>query len=239
MKRYVKATEYWSMDVSTVEDVRDEIDKAILDGTTKEDIEDYLIELESKGNLDRDEFIELRDYAFGAVDRFVESKKSVLSSTSSPDTTDMTEQEIKEFVSTKFLKNIEDYAVQTVLRRVLYYKGNSIDWQDFYQQILEQMPEYAKRGASNTDQPVNSSVSLADVTDEQKQYVYKCVAESPAPPDVDAPEEEWSVFHRDSKEYFNWAFVDAVEDGIFEDDEEDVFTKLWEKASTDMAAPYA
>lgn len=162
MKRYIKATEYWSMDVRTVDDVRDEIDKAVLEGTTKEDIEDYLIELESRGNLDRDEFIELRDYAFGAVDRFVESKKSVLSST-----------------------------------------------------------------------------SLADVTDEQKEYVYRCVAESPAPPDVDAPEEEWSVFHRDSKEYFDWAFADAIEDDIFDDDEYDIFTKLWEKASTDMAAPYA
>ena len=148
----------------------------------------------------------------------------------------MTEQEIKEFVSKEFLKNIEDYAVQTVLRRVLYYKGNNIDWQDFYQQILEQMPEYSKRGSN---QSINSSVSLANVTDEQKEYVYRCVAESPAPPDVDAPEEEWSVFWKDNKEYFDWAFVDAVEDGIFEEDEEDLFTRLWEKASTDMAAPYA
>lgn len=148
----------------------------------------------------------------------------------------MTEQEIKEFVSKEFLKNIEDYAVQTVLRRVLYYKGNNIDWQDFYQQILEQMPEYSKQGSN---QSINSSVSFANVTDEQKEYVYRCVAESPAPPDVDAPEEEWSVFWRDNKEYFDWAFIDAVEDGIFEDDEEDLFTRLWEKASTDMAAPYA
>jgi hypothetical protein len=53
----------------------------------------------------------------------------------------MTEQDIKEFVSTKFLGKIPDYAIQTVLRRVLYYKENSIDWEDFYQQIVEQMPE--------------------------------------------------------------------------------------------------
>lgn len=83
------------------------------------------------------------------------------------------------------------------------------------------------------------ATSLANVTDEQKQYVYRCVAESPAPPDVDASEEEWSVFTRDSKEYFDWSFADAVEDDIFTEDEYDVFTKLWEKASTDMAAPYA
>ena len=53
----------------------------------------------------------------------------------------MTEQDIKEFVSTEFLGKIPDYAIQTVLRRVLYYKENSIDWKDFYQQIIEQMPE--------------------------------------------------------------------------------------------------
>ena len=53
----------------------------------------------------------------------------------------MTEQEIKEFVSTEFLEKIPDYAIQTVLRKVLYCKENSIDWKGFYQQIMEQMPE--------------------------------------------------------------------------------------------------
>ena len=51
------------------------------------------------------------------------------------------DQEIKELVSTKLLKNIKDYAIQTVLIRVLFYDKNQIDWQDFYKQILEQMPE--------------------------------------------------------------------------------------------------
>lgn len=51
------------------------------------------------------------------------------------------DQEIKELVSTKLLKNIKDYAVQTVLRRVLFYDKNQMDWQDFYKQMLEQMPE--------------------------------------------------------------------------------------------------
>lgn len=53
----------------------------------------------------------------------------------------MTTQEIKEYVSKDFLKNIKDSAVQTVLRRVLFYDKNSIDWQDFLDQIKEQMPE--------------------------------------------------------------------------------------------------
>lgn len=57
----------------------------------------------------------------------------------------MTKQEIKEFVSKEFLKKIPDYAIQTVLRRVLYYKENNIDWEDFYQQIIEQMPEYRNK----------------------------------------------------------------------------------------------
>lgn len=76
-------------------------------------------------------------------------------------------------------------------------------------------------------------------TDEQKQYVYRCVAESPALPDFDVPEEEWSVYHRDFKEYKDWAFFDAVEDGLFNEDEYDKFEQLWNKAETDMAAPYA
>jgi len=57
----------------------------------------------------------------------------------------MTEQEIKEFVSKEFLKGIPDYAIQTVLRRVLYDKENRIDWQDFYEQILNLMPEYTNK----------------------------------------------------------------------------------------------
>ena len=50
-------------------------------------------------------------------------------------------QEIKKLVDKKLLKNINDYAIQTILRRVLFYDKNQIDWQDFYKQILEQMPE--------------------------------------------------------------------------------------------------
>ena len=51
------------------------------------------------------------------------------------------EQEIKEYISKVFLKNVSDPAVQTVLRRVLFYDKNLIDWDDFLEQIKEQMPE--------------------------------------------------------------------------------------------------
>lgn len=56
----------------------------------------------------------------------------------------MTDSEIKILVSKKLLKNINDYALQTVLRRVLFFEENKIDWQDFYEQIKEQMPEFER-----------------------------------------------------------------------------------------------
>lgn len=66
----------------------------------------------------------------------------------------LTEEEIKEMVSVKLLKNISDYPTQTVLRRVLYYDNNSIDWKDFYEQIITQMPElkgYRPRKETDND----------------------------------------------------------------------------------------
>lgn len=61
------------------------------------------------------------------------------------------DEEIKDFVDEKFLKSISDYAAQTVLRRVLFDETrNRIDWQDFYMQIKEQMPELI---AKETDEP--------------------------------------------------------------------------------------
>ena len=59
-----------------------------------------------------------------------------------------TEDDIKEMISTVFLKYITDYSVQTVLRRVLYWKENSINWTDFYENIMDQMPELKKREES-------------------------------------------------------------------------------------------
>lgn len=84
-----------------------------------------------------------------------------------------------------------------------------------------------------------SSATGYPYTSAQKEYVYRCVAESPEVPDMDASGEEWSVYHRDFKEYKDWAFVDAVEDGIFTEEEYMRFIDLWDKAETDMAAPYA
>ena len=55
---------------------------------------------------------------------------------------ELTDEQIKNMISTKLLRQIDNYPLQTVLRRVLYYNVNKIDWQDFYQQILEQMPEF-------------------------------------------------------------------------------------------------
>lgn len=56
----------------------------------------------------------------------------------------LSDREIKELVSTKLLRNISDAPTQTVLRRVLFYNKNKIDWQDLYQNMLEQMPELQK-----------------------------------------------------------------------------------------------
>ena len=55
---------------------------------------------------------------------------------------ELTDEQIKNMISTKLLRQIDNYPLQTVLRRVLYYNVNKIDWQDYYQQILEQMPEF-------------------------------------------------------------------------------------------------
>lgn len=74
----------------------------------------------------------------------------------------------------------------------------------------------------------------------QKQYVYRCVAESPQIPDIDTDgEEAMSQYTRDVREYRTWCFVDAVDLGIFTKGEKDLFYKLWEQAETDMAQPYA
>jgi len=74
----------------------------------------------------------------------------------------MTDQEIKELVDTKLLKNIRDYAIQTVLRRVLYYDKNKIDWQDFYENMKAQMPELTL-GESSVRETVNKILEGADV----------------------------------------------------------------------------
>ena len=71
MKKYINAA--FSKNVTSLSDIDDEIFDAIQSGTTKEDIEDYLIELESDGIIDRDEFKELRASAFAEFDRYIDS----------------------------------------------------------------------------------------------------------------------------------------------------------------------
>ena len=58
----------------------------------------------------------------------------------------MAENEIKDFISEVVLKKITDYGLQTALRRTLFYTKNTIDWQDFYKQIVSQMPEFNQKG---------------------------------------------------------------------------------------------
>ena len=53
----------------------------------------------------------------------------------------MTDQQIKEFISTKVLSKISDYSLQFALRRGLFNPENKIDWQKFYKDIIYEMPE--------------------------------------------------------------------------------------------------
>ena len=70
MKKYIKSNEYWPLDINTVQDVIDVIEENVLYGITEDDLEDYLIELEQNGTLDKKEFKELRDYGFGMIRRW-------------------------------------------------------------------------------------------------------------------------------------------------------------------------
>ena len=55
--------------------------------------------------------------------------------------TALSDEDIKVLVSTKVLKGIKDYGLQTALRRILFDKNNSINWQTAWEDIVEQMPE--------------------------------------------------------------------------------------------------
>lgn len=55
--------------------------------------------------------------------------------------TEMTDEEIMDRISDDILKRITDFGVQTALRRILFYKENKIDWQDAWQQVVDQVPE--------------------------------------------------------------------------------------------------
>lgn len=100
------------------------------------------------------------------------------------------------------------------------------------------MKRYMKSSISD-----NYVGSAYNYNSEQKQYVYRCVAESPKPPYDDPADnpEAWSEFARDNTEYQAQVWMDAVEDGIFEYTNRaySAFIVLWDKAETDMARPYA
>lgn len=62
---------------------------------------------------------------------------------SSSTKTGVTDFQIKELINKEVLTNeyIADKGIETALRRILFYSANKIDWQDAYEQIIDQMPE--------------------------------------------------------------------------------------------------
>lgn len=54
--------------------------------------------------------------------------------------TEITDDQIKEMISTKVL-NLRDKGAEYVIRKILFNPNNNINWQDAYQQALIQMPE--------------------------------------------------------------------------------------------------
>lgn len=206
MKKYIKSA--FSKNVTSLGDIEDEIFLAMQAGTTKEDIEDYLIELESDGIIDREEFQDLKAHSFDEFDRYVATFGSINASE-------------------------DDFIVRTpkkIDEAFLNYKATKIS---------KHMPkakqaELRKLKAQYKDQ-------MQTLSKQCKQYIYRCVAESPQVPDPEAGEEAWSEYARDASEYKIWCFVDAVEDGLFEDTDDDyaAFERMWKQAETDMAQPYA
>ena len=65
--------------------------------------------------------------------------------------TGYTDEEIKYLISTKVLKGISDYGLQTALRRIIFDKNNSLDWQAAWSDIAYQMPELDFTGIYNSD----------------------------------------------------------------------------------------
>ena len=133
-------------------------------------------------------------------------------------------------------KDKEGFTKEDALVDILEWLDSNGQWRlsDVTVDEYEELKKDTVSSASEDDHQPDTEFS-----EEQKQYVYRCVAESPQMPDEDAGEEAWSEFWRDDKEYQIWCFADAVEDGIFYTDQEAEFNQLWDKAVTDMAMPYA
>ena len=85
----------------------------------------------------------------------------------------MDETKIKELVSEKILGNIPDNAIQTVLRRVLFSEDNLIDWQDFYRQMEEQMPELLA-GKKLKEQEIVAKIKWDELRDDDKEEPHEC-----------------------------------------------------------------
>ena len=52
----------------------------------------------------------------------------------------MTDQQIKEIISVS-LNKISDYGLQFAIRKGLFNPNNIIDWQEFYKNLIYEMPE--------------------------------------------------------------------------------------------------
>lgn len=53
----------------------------------------------------------------------------------------MREQEVKEIISIKILKRMQDQSAAHVLREILFNKDNKIDWEKAGFSIITNMPE--------------------------------------------------------------------------------------------------
>lgn len=62
-KPILASTSFWSIDVNSEEDIKNEIQKALDAGTTFEDIDDYLNELYNLEIIDDEQFSELLNWA--------------------------------------------------------------------------------------------------------------------------------------------------------------------------------
>ena len=61
----------------------------------------------------------------------------------------MTDQQIKEIISVS-LNKISDYGLQSAIRKGLFNPNNIIDWQEFYKNLIYEMPELKGVSYENT-----------------------------------------------------------------------------------------
>ena len=114
------------------------------------------------------------------------------------------------------------------------------DGSKFYHIAVVIVPAYVPETDAEPS-AITSSMQSSDITQARKDYVYRCLEDGPEIPeqDVDEYPEAWSAYYRDEAEYKTWCFVDAIEDGLFTDDERDEFDRLWDTCIADLAAPWS